>query len=254
MAASSENLAAMSIVDPFLLRQSFSADFWPSSADTETLTKALQRSPYSNFSFNAAFDDHFNLLLPPPPPDHIQPHHNQQQQTFSPFSDLDQQQQQYQQPISTPSASDPEASTTPKRRVAATARGRIAKRKSRATKKNLTTFIEADPANFRQMVQRVTGVRFDAASSPAPLPPLSQLLLKPEPRRPIGRLYSACLPTLDTSSFLLDYRNSHQSPQTQNLKADGPFYSSGDSAAASSHGGAAEALASFPTLESWKVM
>ncbi|KAL2545112.1 VQ motif-containing protein motif-containing protein [Forsythia ovata] len=39
--------------------------------------------------------------------------------------------------------------------------GRITKRKSRALKRGTTTFITPDLANFRQMVQQVTGVRFD---------------------------------------------------------------------------------------------
>ncbi|KAL2527459.1 Calmodulin-binding protein 25 [Abeliophyllum distichum] len=37
--------------------------------------------------------------------------------------------------------------------------GRITKRKSRASKQATMTFINADPVNFRQMVQQVTGVR-----------------------------------------------------------------------------------------------
>uniref|UniRef100_A0A7N1A689 VQ domain-containing protein n=1 Tax=Kalanchoe fedtschenkoi TaxID=63787 RepID=A0A7N1A689_KALFE len=245
MAASSENLAAVSGVDPFLPRQSYAVDFWPSAADTEALTKALQQSLYA--SFDAVGDDDFNLLLPPPP-DHLHSHNHQppqQQQRFSPFSNLDH------QPTATPSASEPETATTPKRR-ASTAKGRVAKRKSRATKKNLTTFIAADPANFRLMVQQVTGVRFDAGSSASsPFPPLS--LLKPEPRRPVGRLYG--LPTLDTSSFLLDRRGS--SLQSQSLAAEGPVYSSGGLNATAYGGagyGAADGQASFPTLESWKVM
>nr|DAD35724.1 TPA_asm: hypothetical protein HUJ06_006364 [Nelumbo nucifera] len=54
----------------------------------------------------------------------------------------------------------------------------------------------ADPANFRQMVQQVTGVQF--GNSPVPGP-----IFKPEPQRP-GTPLQGCLPTLNTSAFLLD--------------------------------------------------
>ncbi|KAH1039737.1 hypothetical protein J1N35_041480 [Gossypium stocksii] len=53
-------------------------------------------------------------------------------------------------------------------------------------------FIKADVANFRQMVQQVTGVHFCNAQMSL------SLILKPEHQR-LGYL-----PTLDTSAFLLD--------------------------------------------------
>ncbi|KAI3694954.1 hypothetical protein L1987_77940 [Smallanthus sonchifolius] len=67
------------------------------------------------------------------------------------------------------------------------------KRKSRASKRAMTTFIHTDPANFRQMVQEVTGVKL-----PGPV-------VKPEPvRRPFSNKLQGLLPTLDTSAYLLD--------------------------------------------------
>ncbi|XP_008808754.1 calmodulin-binding protein 25-like [Phoenix dactylifera] len=79
--------------------------------------------------------------------------------------------------------------------------GKISKRKSRASKRLPTTYINADPANFRQMVQQVTGVRLDNAGMPV------EPVLKPEPLRPavgLGALQQSCLPTLHASGFLLD--------------------------------------------------
>ncbi|CAM8975901.1 unnamed protein product [Rhodiola kirilowii] len=198
-----ENLAA---IDPFLLRQSFSENMmcWLNPADYNE--KAL----YGNHDFS--------LLL--------QPDHNQ---SFS-SSDL-------QQTTTHPPTPDP------KRRIAAAGKSRITKRKSRATKKNQTTFITADPANFRQMVQQVTGIRLDTASSPLSHPETTL--------RPIaGRLlYNAnCqLPTLDTSnSFLLEHNQQQISQSSSGALVDGET-----GYGASYHG---FGIASFPTLESWKVM
>ncbi|CAL9176461.1 unnamed protein product [Musa hybrid cultivar] len=78
---------------------------------------------------------------------------------------------------------------------------RISKRRSRPSKRAPTTYINADPAHFREMVQRVTGVRLDGD--------LAEPLVKPEPVRPavVGAravLQQTHLPTLDTSAFLLD--------------------------------------------------
>ncbi|KAJ8503870.1 hypothetical protein OPV22_004756 [Ensete ventricosum] len=74
--------------------------------------------------------------------------------------------------------------------------GRIAKkRKSRATNRSLTTYITADPANFRQLVQQVTGTGpLDGAGLPVDLPPAAAAVLQG----------SCLLPTLDTSAFFLD--------------------------------------------------
>ena len=96
--------------------------------------------------------------------------------------------------------------------------GRVSKRKSRASKRATTTFIAADPANFRQMVQQVTGVRFSGQLA----------VLKPEPQRAFGPAL------LDGSA----------------AAAPAPYMDGGPSAAAIG----LESFCSFPTLESWKVM
>ncbi|RWW49850.1 hypothetical protein BHE74_00043933 [Ensete ventricosum] len=79
--------------------------------------------------------------------------------------------------------------------------GRVSKRKSRTSKRSTTTYIDADPANFRELVQRVTGARFRGD-------PAEWQLIKPEPVRPAVAARAdpqqICLPTLDSSAFLLD--------------------------------------------------
>ncbi|MCI25842.1 hypothetical protein A2U01_0047033, partial [Trifolium medium] len=163
--------------------------------------------------------------------------------------------------VSSLSGSDDSA---PKRqRVAA---GKISKRKSRASKRSQTTFITADPANFRQMVQQVTGVRFGAGSNVS-----MASVVKPEPHRVMGVTgggrFSAtgvgCLPTLDTSAFLLDHHRQQQTVVGPN--SDGPemsglgpvsFGQPNDEGGFGSAGLDFETFSScFPTLESsWKVM
>ncbi|EHA8592330.1 calmodulin-binding protein 25 [Cocos nucifera] len=124
------------------------------------------------------------------------------------------------------------------------ATGRISKKKSRASKRCPTTYINADPANFRQMVQQVTGVRLGDAKLPV------EPVLKPEPQRAAGSrtgiLSQSCLPTLDTSAFLLD-RAGIDVPQPAALCSTGPVL---DVQA----GFEFEPFPIFPTLESWGVM
>lgn len=233
MAASSDNLIAS--IDPFFIRHSFSDYFWPSHSDNDSLSKSI----YDDHDFN-------NVLLPQQQSDH---HHNQylnhQQQ-----SDFEQKQYKPTTTQSLTPSSDLEASATPKRRTTTSSvngKIRITKRKSRATKKNQTTFITADPSNFRQMVQQVTGIRFDSTTST--LPPLLSHYVKPEIHRPIGRY---------TSSFFSD--------QSQSLISDRSIYGGGGlnsvntfagqsgNVIESSYGASTDGFACFPTLESWKVM
>jgi hypothetical protein len=144
------------------------------------------------------------------------------------------------------------------------ATGKVSKRKSRASKRSQTTFITADPANFRQMVQQVTGVRF--GNSQVSMVPV----LKPEPQRPGGRLLvgSGYLPTLDTSAFLLDHHQQqlqhHVVTGSTSGSSTGPDFGPGpnlftqpmvgDVGVHSSSGLDFGTFSSFPTLESWKVV
>ncbi|KAK3014387.1 hypothetical protein RJ639_008980 [Escallonia herrerae] len=216
--ASSENLATM---EPWTFRPTFTHS-WISEAfarDTETLTKALQKSLSS-------------------PSDTIT-------DTMAPFFNLPKSETVSGQ---TPSGSGSEPETpAPRRRNAltGTAGGKVTKRKSRASKRTTTTFIQADPANFRQMVQQVTGVRFGNGQQPV------GSVFKPEPQRGFNRL-QGCLPTLDTSAFLLDHHQQvvGSGSAVQPRVSVQPWAMVGDGGA----GFDLESFPSFPTLESWKVM
>ncbi|KAK9129067.1 hypothetical protein Syun_017864 [Stephania yunnanensis] len=233
---SSENLASL---DSWTFRSL--PDSWITEAfarDTETLTRALQKSlQYESYDSLAATINN-----------------NNNNNNVNSDSSLTIPQNQYLiKPELTPTTGSPvsEIDNTAKRggggggrNPAMISGGKISKRKSRATKRSPTTFITADPENFRQMVQQVTGIQFSGGHVPAVMPHV----LKPEPQRLVvgNRIQNSCLPTLDTSSFLL---NNHVDP------AVGPH---GHVALAQpSDGGVAfdfDALQSFPTLESWQVM
>lgn len=149
----------------------------------------------------------------------------------------------------TPSSKPETVSKRVTLRNAALGSGKITKRKSRASKRSPTTFITADPANFRQMVQQVTGQV-----------PIGSLL-KPVPKRPVGvvnRLQTGCLlpTTLDTSAFLLDHHQQVVGPAAASMVAQGSL-GFGPPGLVAGVGGAGldfDGLCSFPTLESWKVM
>ncbi|XP_071698731.1 calmodulin-binding protein 25-like [Rutidosis leptorrhynchoides] len=126
--------------------------------------------------------------------------------------------------------------------------GKNMKRKSRTTKRSVTTFIQADPANFRQMVQQVTGVKFEANGSSGQFS-VSQFA-KPEPvRQPYINKLQGLLPTLDTSAYLLD----HQSNNIQQQRMQSVFSQSRAMNLGANDGGAGTdfySFSSFPTLES----
>lgn len=232
--ASSDNLVTM---EPWALpfRPAF-ADSWLSEAfarDTETLTKALQKS-LSGHSDNVSSE------------------------MINPFY------QPETTPVHTPTVSGgSENETAVSKRRGAVAGvgvngGKIAKRKSRASKRSTTTFITADPANFRQMVQQVTGVRFGGHGQ-LPVTPV----VKPEPQRAVNRLQTGCLPTLDTSAFLLGAINHHHQQQQQ-VGPDSSLVGQPQVAVSippppppvmAADGGSAgfdfESFCIFPTLESW---
>ncbi|KAE9588686.1 hypothetical protein Lal_00030345 [Lupinus albus] len=148
--------------------------------------------------------------------------------------------------------------SAPKRRAIGPT-GKVSKRKSRASKRSQTVFITTEPANFRQMVQQVTGVRFRSSEMVTMVP-----VLKPEPQRvTVGVAGGNCLPTLDTSALLLD----HQEQQVvgPNSAGNGPGFCGVGPVSFGSPIGLVEGsfgnndldfdtFSNFPTLESWKVM
>nr|CBX25219.1 hypothetical_protein [Oryza brachyantha] len=71
---------------------------------------------------------------------------------------------------------------------------RVAKRRPRPSRRQPTTYISADPANFRRMVHQFTGAD-DLPPPPPALSPPTELV------RPVRA--PLMLPTLDTSAFLL---------------------------------------------------
>ncbi|XP_051149448.1 calmodulin-binding protein 25-like [Andrographis paniculata] len=109
--------------------------------------------------------------------------------------------------------------------------GKVSKRKSRAKKKSAkTTFLSADPANFMQMVQQVTGGNFGGGAGEAVA---AAAAWNPVAVNPLGGLA-----TLDTSSaFLTDGSVSQLSGDGGGVAAPEPYVDS---------------FCIFPTLESWK--
>ncbi|WOL06800.1 hypothetical protein Cni_G15534 [Canna indica] len=134
----------------------------------------------------------------------------------------------------------PAAALRPRNPLAPPSAGRVSKRKSRASKRSPTTYINADPANFREMVQRVTGVQLSGEPG--------EPLVKPEPLRPAAAraaLQQVCLPTLDTSAFFLDRGPARPSTEAGSVRLPAEHEPIFDF----------DALApAFPTLESWSVM
>lgn len=233
--ASSQHLPSL---EPWNFRQSF-ADNWTCDAlarQNEVITKALQKS-LSGANSDALATDVFSPSL-----NLVKSDASPTTPTVSGLS----------------GGSDPEMAPKRQRNTIAPAGGKVSKRKSRASKRSQTTFIMADPANFRQMVQQVTGVRF--GNSPMPVVPI----LKPEPQRPGSRLQGAgCLPTLDTSAFLLDHHQQQvvgpnsAAGSVNGVSGPGPLSfgpNTGFSDAGSVGGLDFDTYPSFPTLESWKVM
>ncbi|XP_057786492.1 calmodulin-binding protein 25 [Salvia miltiorrhiza] len=214
----SDNLMAME--QPWMFRPTF-GDAWLAdifTKETDTLTKALQKSISTTSSDCDAFSAEMvdSLFAKPEAP----------------------------APLQTPTASGGSENYAPvsKQRRSVPPSGRVAKRKSRASKRATTTFITADPANFRQMVQQVTGVRFGGFSEQLPV-------LKPEPQRAFGRMQQGtALPTFDTSVRLLD-------GSAASLAAPPYMMSVGAGDGGTGAGGIDfDSFCSFPTLESSRVM
>lgn len=235
--ASSENLL---IFEPWVFRNPFTDSLFSDAIarDNEVLTKALQKSISGASTETGNTSDSVSPL-----------------ETYLLKND-------YAAPTPTGSglsSSDHESAPKRQKNSLPVANVKVSKRKSRASKKSQTTFITADAANFRQMVQQVTGVNFvDSQLSTAPV-------LKPEPHRLVSRFPIppvsgvGSLPTLDTSAFL------------QNQLVTGPSSASGTGLTITGPGPLAVAptagvsdgssfmwdfdtFPSFPTLESWKVL
>jgi hypothetical protein len=209
----------MTMEQPWSLRSAF-ADAWSSdifTRETDTITKALQKSFAATSSDGDALSaEMMESLFPKPEITPVQ---------------------------TTPTASGGSETEAPvlKQRRSLPPSGRVTKRKSRASKRATTTFITADPANFRQMVQQVTGARFGGLNGLLPVPPV----LKPEPQRAVSRLQQVSdMPTLDTSAYFLD-SSSQLVAQPPTVVSDGGAGSSGVDF---------DSFGSFPTLESWKAM
>ncbi|KAK9122590.1 hypothetical protein Sjap_012192 [Stephania japonica] len=227
------------------------SDLWTNNVDlfnreTETLTKALQISLSSGSeTLDDAASFHYHRIgLPeidsfPAPPT----------------------------ATATTSGSDPESlSTTAENRrqssiLSSVSNRKIAKRKSRGAKRSsTTTFIAADAANFRQMVQQVTGKRFGEGGHVA----AAEEVLRPAAsRRPSEWMLQSChLPTLDTSAVLLknqlqlqvENKQSRQSGEIGTVVLPERHVAFADLASGAGFDQLEKFHQSFPTLESWGVM
>lgn len=163
--------------------------------------------------------------------------------------------------VGTPSASVPTVSGGSENETAGSKRrsvggvcaaGKNKKRKPRASKRATTTYITADAAHFRQMVQQVTGFNFSAGGAGYAAP--AAHVLKPEPQRAVQRLQpSGCLPTLDTSAFLLD-QNKTVDPTATTALLPPPQPAAAGMSPDAAAGFDFDFFSSFPTLESWKTV
>ncbi|KAM3273922.1 hypothetical protein ACQJBY_043227 [Aegilops geniculata] len=128
---------------------------------------------------------------------------------------------------------------------------RVARRRPRPSRRLPTTYISADPAEFRRMVHQVTGA--------------DELLLPPAQQQAEGALLPALaarvapssaggallLPTLDTSAFLLGACKARPSTaRTGAMPAPAPR--GGSLPLDSTSGGGSNC--GFPTLESWDLL
>ncbi|WOK93630.1 hypothetical protein Cni_G02330 [Canna indica] len=119
--------------------------------------------------------------------------------------------------------------------------GRVSKRKSGTRKRSFTTFINTDPANFREMVQRMTGIGGAGR--------MAEPLLKPERMRPAVGAHAAalqqiCLPTLDTSALFLG-------AGTLGITSQGVSFGSPSLMVEPPGFDLDSLLPAFPTLDSW---
>ncbi|KVI11274.1 calmodulin-binding protein 25-like [Cynara cardunculus var. scolymus] len=227
--ASSDNLAT---IEPWMLRSTIGGDSWYSDAfskETETaLTKALQQSFFNR-------NQHPDIVSAANHPisSSFMVKQSDYCSTTASASTI----------TASGSGSEPETPGSKRRGPnLCVSVGKTAKRKSRASKRSMTTFIQADPSNFRQMVQQVTGVKLEGNGHM----PVSTVV-KPEAlRQPFINKLQGLLPTLDTSRYLLDH---HHNNNTQRIAVSGTGFSRPPAMA---DGGIDfDSFSSFPTLESW---
>ncbi|KAI3890021.1 hypothetical protein MKW92_042728 [Papaver armeniacum] len=191
MAYSDNSVASL---QPWSFNLTSFTDSWTLDAETETFTKALQQS--------LSRDTNSETL--------ITTTNDSNNNSFNQFTHIS----------PTISGSDPET-TSKRRNNLAISNGKISKRKSRATKRSPVTFITTDPTNFREQVQQFTGIpngNFLHGNLRAPV-------VKPEPKRygagngSSDLLNSYSLPTLDTSTFLLNQQQHQPQKQQQQQQA-----------------------------------
>ncbi|WVZ71596.1 hypothetical protein U9M48_020166 [Paspalum notatum var. saurae] len=123
----------------------------------------------------------------------------------------------------------------PARALAGPKGGRVAKRKPRPSRRAQTTYITADPADFRRMVQEITGLPVPGPSSCSSFPAAASASsdagagVAPSSWTPAP----ACvLPTLDTSAFLLERVAPATVPAPEDKSTGGGGYASSAVAAA----------------------
>ncbi|CAM0950382.1 unnamed protein product [Alopecurus aequalis] len=130
---------------------------------------------------------------------------------------------------------------------------RVARRRPRPSRRLPTTYINADPAEFRRMVHQVTG----AEELLLPTPPQQQteepLLLPALPGRAAASVAggtgpSLLLPTLDTSAFLLG------GCRARPAAARTPLPPACDGGSLALDNISSRTQCGFPTLESWGLL
>ncbi|CAO2162168.1 unnamed protein product [Urochloa humidicola] len=138
--------------------------------------------------------------------------------------------------------------------------GRVAKRKTRPWRRAQTTYITADAANFRRMVQEITGLPVAGGhASSFPAASVSTAATAASPTWTPAPAPAFVLPTLDTSAFLLDSATAAPAAVPE-AKCSSGSASIATAAAAGDRDSSAllemEAMIDFPfpTLESWGFM
>ncbi|KAM0922914.1 hypothetical protein ACQ4PT_005857 [Festuca glaucescens] len=135
---------------------------------------------------------------------------------------------------------------------------RIAKRRPRPSRRLPTTYISADPAEFRRMVHQVTG-----ADEPPPPPQQQQQQMAEEPlllHALAGRMAAGgadralLLPTLDTSAFLLGGRRARPAEARTDALPLPPPPPCDVGSIALDNNTSGRSGCGFPTLESWDLL